>query len=899
MTAYHRWKRAAAVAAALVPLGIASANASAAPVRSAITTDYTSASYLHDTLGLPRSDPDPAIDTITYGHFQWLLQQPGQYAVLIGDPATDPRFVERAQDVESAARAAGVDTVYWFNPNLSGSARVAGVRQPPLDIRDPASVALTANSQRTYGYAWQNLVSRGLGNGVSWSGSGIGGGSPTVTTQTGRPEIVNDSGAAAGQSTEVGNPDGGALYDYSETDTPGDVTDTYFLVYDKDATRGGQPQRIVSWVNLSERADSADARADVTTAIGAVGAANLDAPAQFAWWKSDVNERQAYNSSPASNGDIPVLTDADADWHVEQITFPELIHLLESDATIGRDAVLLFGGAWCPNTRPVLPAINRYARDNDVHVFNYDTVLDGGNIAGSATSGSNPFQTRNNHGSGAHPSNLYGHLFDHYIKNAKTQYTLASNTISYYPNGDTGASEIRTRRLQVPYLIGYQGRAGDGPYDGVTRQWISDLGNGSYVEYMSQWQWTNPQPNRIGYTAAPSDAAIWTTLNRQIAEFTWKTDVTTLFPNTGIVTDNGDFLGAADTARVTYTPANGGTPASVSIVANGPVAINPAALAAAEAALGDALPASAAAARTALLNAFVADADPGLIANLSTVAAAWQIANTRKTTLINAWGDGPTVRGVAGGVAAVRAAEIFFGGLPGGVVSTQTVTADPVKQGTAPTITITIANDYGRTPAGNVALVVRHGATTVHTASAAVAGNVASFTLPALAAGTYDYTLTYQGDDQIAGFVKSGSLTVTAPDPVPDTRDPGVQPPVVTPPVVDPPVAKPPVAPRPVVRKAKARKVAGAVLKAPTRTRGGVYKVTIAAPKGGAKAGGKIKVTLKKGKKTKVLTATVKRGVATVRLPKLARGTWKVKISWAGDARYRGASVAGPAIKVK
>ncbi|MCL3817259.1 Ig-like domain-containing protein [Aeromicrobium wangtongii] len=43
---------------------------------------------------------------------------------------------------------------------------------------------------------------------------------------------------------------------------------------------------------------------------------------------------------------------------------------------------------------------------------------------------------------------------------------------------------------------------------------------------------------------------------------------------------------------------------------------------------------------------------------------------------------------------------------------------------------------------------------------------------------------------------------------------------------------------------------------------------------------------LKKGSTTKKVTVTLKNGRATVSLPKLAKGTWKVKVTYLGDANY-------------
>src|SRR5689334_5924670 len=132
-----RWSRAGgALAAVAATVALASAQtAAAAPERTATTTGYTTATYLQHALGLPSTDTTPAIEPVTYDRFQWLLQQPGDFAILIGDPATDASFAQRAQDVEAQALASGAEKVYWFDPNLSGNATIGSTTEPNLDIR--------------------------------------------------------------------------------------------------------------------------------------------------------------------------------------------------------------------------------------------------------------------------------------------------------------------------------------------------------------------------------------------------------------------------------------------------------------------------------------------------------------------------------------------------------------------------------------------------------------------------------------------------------------------------------------------------------------------------------------------------------------------------------------------
>src|SRR6202000_3287340 len=135
-------------------------------------------------------------------------------------------------------------------------------------------------------------------------------------------------------------------------------------------------------------------------------------------------------SSNSQGGNVPVLTDADNDaadggWRVDQVTYPELVDLLKTNNSA--NAVILFGGTWCPNTRPVLPFINENAQNNNVEVFNFDTVLDGGTVGGSTTSATNPLQSRNTAANGAtanaNPTWLYGDAVAKYLTNIKTQYT--------------------------------------------------------------------------------------------------------------------------------------------------------------------------------------------------------------------------------------------------------------------------------------------------------------------------------------------------------------------------------------------------------------------------------------------------------------------------------------------
>jgi hypothetical protein len=667
------------------------------------------------------------VETVTYDRFQWLLQQPGQFAFLVGS-TDDPGFKANAVAADAAARAAGVAKVYWFDPNLSG---YLGVRN--LDTRKPGNIKLAPSSQAVFGNTWRNLLGQYLGNGIKSVPSGA-----TVTVSA-DDSVVNDSVDP--------------LWDYRSVPAQAPVADDadLFFVYDKDHRSGGAADRILDWTNLSTAADTTAVASGVTADLAAVtgGGSAIDQLDQFHWWKDAANAKHkaSYPDPNRYGGDI--LTDADNTdgWRVKQITYPELIHLLEVKDAADKNFVILFGGTWCHNTRAVLKFVNAEAQDNDVKtVYNFDLVLDGGTTNGT-NGGSNPIHVRDNANgtvNGAsvtdfRPSYLYGDLVRKYLRNLVTEYDPNTGTrVSYYPGGDTSAFPDVVRKLQVPFLLDYQHGVGATPSStAVKRQWIqqntdSATGLASFREYMTEWWFTSRAPQLGLSFPVPADEST--------------------------LTD-------AQKAQLSQARAN------------------------------------------------VDFAQEGL-AKLKT----------------------------------------FFGGLPGPVVARPTVTAPAVPYGTAPTVAVAIANDYGRIPAGNVTLSVG-GASYV----AKVAQNSASFSLPRLAPGAYPFTVGYAGDDQVVGFQRTGTLTVT---------------------------------------KGTVGKVSGAVAKAPTSKKAGKYRVGVAAPAGLAAATGKVSVTFSKGATRKTVTGTLAGGTVTVAVPRLKKGTWAVRLTYAGDARYTAATGTGPAVKV-
>ena len=811
----------AATAGFAVVLGSVAAGgaAAAAPDRTAETSVDTT--YLSDTLGV---QADSVLDTITADRFQWLLQQPGQFAVVIGSK-TDAAFKLQAQALDAAAKAAGASKVYWFDPNLTGE---TGIKN--LDTRNTSGINLAPASQAAFSKIWQNYLAQALGNGIK-SVSNEAGNSVTLTADD---TVVNDSvdpvwDRRSGETEAVGS------------------TDNVFFVYDKDRTVADAPDKIADWVNLST---SETIAADVAAAFAAIGGGSvIDEPAEFKWWQYENNRIQARShlNTPEGiaryGGDI--LTDADDDngWNVEQLTYPELLHLLAVNQA-GSNFVILFGGTWCPNTRAVIKFVNDEAVKNDVKVYNFDLVLDGGKVNGT-NAGANPIHVRDNANGAAgfntRPSWVYGDVVRANFRNLVTQYdphTAPGNRVAYYPGGNLEAFPDVVRKLQVPFLINYQRGTGPNPANSsVKRQWIQQNTDEStglpyFTEYMSSWTYTAPAA-QIGLPFPIDDESVLTEVQKN------------------------------------------------------------------------------------------------------------QLASVRNNQL-------------AFGQEAVQKLEYFFGGLPGAVKSTRTVTANTVAFGTAPQVVVAIENKYGRVPAGDATLEVAGDSYTT-----TVDENAAVFDVAKLAPGTYPFTVNYAGDGQVLPFTETGSLTVTkataGSTAVAAVKKPtavaagsykvtltaasgavaptgsvtvkltkGSETKTVTGTLaagtVTVPVSK--LAPGSwkasvayagdanyeastangetlKVTKANVKKAAGKVSKAPTTKATGKYTVTVTQPSGGAKPTGTVTVTLKKGKATKTVKGTLKAGKVTVKVPKLAKGTWTVKVTYAGDATYVKATATGQKVTVK
>ena len=266
--------------------------------------------------------------------------------------------------------------------------------------------------------------------------------------------------------------------------------------------------------------------------------------------------------------------------------------------------------------------------------------------------------------------------------------------MTYYPGGDTTkpAAHGQAAPGAVPHRLPGQRRA-TRPNGGVTRQWIHKTGDTTYREYMSQWYYTNPQPEPARAHDAPAGRAHLVDDQRPAGELQLADGSGHAVPEHGhrhrrravprrrrhgdgdLHPRQREHAGLGDRRQRRRQPDRASAPRRCRRRwrrwAPRRRRTSPAA-------------------RAALIAAAVGgdarrDADREPDARSSVPGAS---PSSARTSLLNAWGSADSPGSVAGGAAAVRALDVFFGGLPGGVVSTRTVTANTVKQGTAPTITV-------------------------------------------------------------------------------------------------------------------------------------------------------------------------------------------------------------------
>lgn len=892
---------AAAPAIVLAPAAHAAAPTTTPAISSGVDFDY-----LADVF--PSLEPvrgQHVFETITIERLKYLLRfEQGRHAVLFGDP-TDASTQAEIAHINAAATSIGVPRIYVFNPRIDGGA---------LNVFD-----------------WSELETRLTGAGLEyWKNEG----NPSTT---GGPliELLNgDDPSPQFVRTEDGK-----------------VVGPYLVVVDKDREDDeGKDDRVVA--SLSERRTAADldtlpeqtayqdaVKETLLAAGGTAGDPDLDVSTQFEFYRHEVNRRHAASYADATKYGGEILSEADAadGWRVQQLTYPETIHLLSDPRYASSDVPLLFGGTWCHNTRAVLPELNAQAKSEGIKtVYNLDFSLFSVSNSGSAydhirTSGQ-PVVTD---GKTLAPGYLYGDLVSAYLPNAVAEYAAAGEPGAsphwFYPGGDTTKTIQSARRLQVPALLVHRGDHEDasGNRAPVVDQAIRANDNGTYTEYMTEYWFVagrdlpnTPETTLTGTLAAGGDRLanardFASEAVDAYADLLGSLGAKRHASSTSVTVDGvatSDLApGTAPTLAV-QVRAPGYAPFVTynSSGANVPRAVGTGAPAGSVVVLDqDGAPVGAPVALkrdgsvvSVTLPTITSEqvGDVWTVAYLGrgySIAPSWVELRIRERADVTLAGPTSATYGTAvtyrATVSDGATGTVALSGLPGGPVTsdlvdgtatftapaslpagTYTVTATysgddthassasaprtlrvakagakvsvsavaSSAYGTSVKVTVTVVDARGKAAPGKVTL---SGAGSSRSATLSSTGR-AVLTLPSnLAVKSYTLRATYAGSADVASASATRGLKVTV---------------------------------------GKVSSVALKVTTAPTSTTKGKAAVTVSVPRGLATATGKVKVRVSKGGRSTTTTVTLRSGAATLSLPRLAKGTWKVTVTYLGSTTY-------------
>ncbi len=234
----------------------------------------------------------------------------------------------------------------------------------------PGRASRSPRPRRTkYGNAWSWLVSQ-LGDGVDATIDQPNTETATVNVTNARAEAttLNDYGYTAGASTKVGDAQRRRALRLPRRDARDACRTASSSSTTRTTPAGGQPQRIVAWTDLTKQASSTH-DAGRRRRRRSAGRRREPHPARPVRLVEGRGQRQAGDAGVAglrtarTTRSSPTPTTPTAGASTRSPT--------PSWSTCSRtaptpNAVILFGGTWCPNTRPVVGFVNKYAQQNGV-----------------------------------------------------------------------------------------------------------------------------------------------------------------------------------------------------------------------------------------------------------------------------------------------------------------------------------------------------------------------------------------------------------------------------------------------------------------------------------------------------------------------------------------------------
>ena len=415
---------------------------------------------------------DIVFKSLYYDELVYLLEQEGNYLILLGGPwCHNTRAV--IGEINEFAKEYGIDTVYNFDFRLDGETRETHIRESAQTAEYGGEKVVSAD----WNYLYGELIDRYFTNLNDWV------------------EYKEDGESAL------------TWYDEAYTaETIAKVQVPFLFLYNKDNTTRYVP---VYDENGKQTGVEADGSATGSYPIvygfeemvdkdstGIYNSTNEDGTRNYITGEYTARLQAVFDFIKDNGVAIDTYSDADYLYHafvadngrghspklydvftegeqinIEVITYAQTQWLLAQEGS----AAILFGGAWCANTQAAIGPINDYAVANDTTVYLMDFRLDGkhpidfwgydrdrqfeirstkqdGNpeeLAGSTYVGQpNPF------------ANLYTNLINTYLTNVET-ITDPSADNYYITYVDENGAEVQAKRLQAPYFLAYNKDAVD------------------------------------------------------------------------------------------------------------------------------------------------------------------------------------------------------------------------------------------------------------------------------------------------------------------------------------------------------------------------------------------------------------------------------------------------------
>ncbi len=384
------------------------------------------------------ADKDIVFKSLNWEQLVYLLQQEGNYLILLGGSWCHNTRAAIGY-INDFAHEYDIDTIYNFDFRLDGADVDTHIR---VSNGDESAAA-------AYNYLYGELVSRYLTNLTDWV------------------EYTTDSESAAtytnseGTDVTVAKVQVPFLFLYNKDNTVdnsgnGGTAGSYPIVYgfeemvDKDS-QGVYVTEKDAEGNPVEDENGNPVRSYITDEylerLRGVFDYIRDGSITLSEFTDADFLRQSFNEQGQEKNGADIF-DADETLNLNVISYRQLVWLLQQEG----NSIVLLGGPWCGNTQAAVRTINDYAVANDETVYFADLTLDG-SYAKSAWGYENDVQVRSSSSPLVH---MYTDLVEQYLTNLVTLYDVNSDEESQYISyTDDGGSEVKVRKLQVPYLFSY------------------------------------------------------------------------------------------------------------------------------------------------------------------------------------------------------------------------------------------------------------------------------------------------------------------------------------------------------------------------------------------------------------------------------------------------------------